>query len=99
MGWRFLDKTCQIFAFSGPKNWLSLQELPNFDISQPKLPKSISLPTLKSIETANKYTPWLDLKSEKIPLRAANTQVPVLWESPPPRWFKIVETEITFQNR
>ena len=40
MSWRFLDTTCQIFAFSGPKkNWVTLQELPKFDISQAKIVK------------------------------------------------------------
>ena len=50
MQWRFLDNTCKIFALSGPKFekfWVSLQELPKFDISLTEIAKKHTLAQTK----------------------------------------------------
>ena len=56
MSWRFLDKSCQVFAFSGPKSQkfkVSIQELPKFDLALTKISKKHILPQTK---IAKKYT-------------------------------------------
>ena len=56
---RFVDKSCQIFAFSGQNFfliWFFYRNYRTFTVLRPKLPKSIPLPRLNSTKIAKKYT-------------------------------------------
>ena len=63
--------------------WVSLQELPKFDISLAKMVKKHTLAQTKWNEIG-KIIPLARLEVRKsISLLAAHPQVPLLWENPP----------------
>ena len=83
MSWCSLNQNCQICAFprlKRPQLWVSIQELPKFDLS---LTKFATKDTISQTKIAKKYTLGQTKVRRSMPLWAAHYQVPLLWKSPP----------------
>ena len=88
MSWHLLDKTCQIFAFPGPKFekiGVSLQELPKFDISLTVNARKHTLAQTKWTKLA-KSMPLARLGGlKKHTLAGGTSPGTFIMEEPPPR--------------
>ena len=87
MNWHFLDEVGRVFAFSGPKFekiWVSLQELPKFDISLTEIAKKHALAQTKWTKSG-KGIPLARLESfKKYTLAGDTSQGTFTMEEPPP---------------